>query len=54
MSTQLTTRSQVSTLLQALREERSEAVQRKDALAVKKIDLIGKSINRLVQKHTSA
>lgn len=40
--------SKISTLLKTLREKRTEAAEKGDAKAVKKIDFIGKSINRLI------
>lgn len=45
--------SKISTLLKALRQERAKAAKRNDAKAVKKIDFIGKSINRLIALETA-
>lgn len=50
----MTNKSQINTLLAALREERTAAAAKNDAVAVKKIDFIGKSINRLVEKSLAA
>lgn len=44
----MTANSKISTLLKRLREERKKAADRRDAKAVRQIDFIGKSINRLV------
>ena len=44
----MNTNSKISTLLKELRKKRIEAAEKNDAKAVKKIDFIGKSINRLI------
>lgn len=45
----MTHNSKISTLLKRLREERKKAAARRDAKAVRQIDFIGKSIQRLIE-----
>lgn len=49
----MNTNSKISTLLKELRKERQKAAEKHDAKAVKKIDFIGKSINRLIDLHAT-